>query len=741
MNDAAKMLADMTNSLTVAEKGLSRRSFIKLSGVAGGGLVLGFHLTVNAAGTRVTTTLNAYVQVRPDNIMVIAAKNPEVGQGVKTSLPMIVAEELDVDWAQVEVVQSDIDKSRYGSQIAGGSLSIPSNWMPLRQAGATARAMLLQAAAQEWGVAVTRCHTEAGSVLHPQSGRRISYGELAPAAAKLEVPNVASLVLKKPSEFKILGRRITGVDNQAIVTGQPLFGIDQSVAGMKYAVYEKCPARGGSVKSANLEAVKRLPGVVDAFILAGNGDVTQLSAGVAIVADSTWAAFSARKALNVEWDETDAADDDWNEMVTAANALKTQTGETLLETHGDVDKALASATNTVEAFYSYPFLAHAPMEPQNCTASFKDGRCELWAPTQTPQWARETVASSLGIEPEAVTINQIRMGGGFGRRLLNDFCSEAAAISRHAGLPIKLQWSREDDTAFDFYRVGGFHALKGGLDASGRITAWDNHFITFTEDGETPTRGASLNSNEFPAPLIDNTRLSQTMRHTGIPGGWWRAPGSNGIAFAVQSFIHELAVAAKRDHLEVLLELMSRPTREAGEGAGTPLDTQRAAAVIALAAEKAGWGLSLPSGHAHGLAFHFSHAGYFAEVAQVSVDEKRKLTLHRVTVAADVGPIINMSGAENQVQGSVIDGYSAMAAQAVNFSRGRIKESNFHDYPLLRVHMAPKIDVHFLQSDHPPTGLGEPALPPLAAAVTNAIYAATGTRVRELPLSNSGFTV
>jgi isoquinoline 1-oxidoreductase beta subunit len=741
MNDAARMLAEMANHSALAETGLSRRSFIKLGSVAGGGLVLGFHLTVIAGGTKETTTLNAYVQVRADNVIVIAAKNPEAGQGVKTSLPMIVAEELDVDWEQVEVVQSEIDASRYGRQFAGGSRSIPMNWMPLRQAGAAARAMLLQAAAQDWGVAVATCSTQAGSVLHSPSGRSLSYGELAAAAAKLDVPDVESLVLKKPSEYRILGRRITGVDNPAIVTGQPLYGIDQVVPGMKYAVYEKCPARGGSVKSANLEMVKRLPGVVDAFVLEGNGELTQLSAGVAIVADSTWAAFSARKSLKVEWDETDAADDDWNQEVQAANALKTQAGEALLDEYGEVDKALKSSANTLEAFYSYPFIPHAPMEPQNCTASFKDGRCELWAPTQTPQSAMEVVASALGIKPGAVTVNQARMGGGFGRRLLNDYCCEAAAISRQTGLPIKLQWSREDDMAFDFYRTGGFHALKGGLDASGSITAWQDHFITFTENGKKPTRGAGMDSNEFPAPLIKNTRLSQTMMHTGIPGGWWRAPGSNGIAFAVQGFIHELAVAAKRDHLEFLLELMSKPTREAGKNAGRPLDTKRAAAVISMVAEKAGWGRPLPSGHAHGLAFHFSHAGYFAEVAQVSVDEKRKLTLHRVTVAGDIGPVINMSGAESQVQGSVIDGYSTMAGLALDFSRGRIKESNFHEYPLLRMPVAPKIDVHFLQSDHSPTGVGEPALPPLAPAVTNAIYTATGTRVRELPLSKSGFTV
>ena len=350
-------------------------------------------------------------------------------------------------------------------------------------------------------------------------------------------------------------------------------------------------------------------------------------------------------------------------------------------------------------------------------------------------------ANTLGIEAKAVTVHQTRIGGGFGRRLMNDYCCEAAAIAQHSGLPIKLQWSREDDMAFDFYRPAGFHSLRAGLDKQGRIIAWDDHFITYTEDGKTPTRGAGLNSNEFPAPLIKHVRLSQTLFDTGIPCGWWRAPGSNGIAFAIQSFIHELAHAAGRDHLELLLELMSQPTRPAGEGAGQVLDTARAAAVIKLAAQKAGWGKKLPKGRAQGLAFHFSHSGYFAEVAELSVDDDKKIQLHKVTVAGDIGPIINMSGAENQVQGSVIDGYSTMAALAVDIKAGRVQESNYHQYPLLRMPSSPEVAVHFIQSNNPPTGVGEPALPPLAAAVCNALFTATGVRVRELPLSLAGFTV
>ncbi|WP_019530591.1 xanthine dehydrogenase family protein molybdopterin-binding subunit [Dasania marina] len=731
----------MSHSLTEPVGAISRRQLIKLMGVAGGGLTLGFHLQGKANTAAASTSLNAYVQVLVDNSVVIAAKNPEIGQGVKTSLPMIVAEELDVSWQQVRVIQASIDEAAYGPQFAGGSLSIATNWDVLRQAGATARAMLVQAAAEQWGVAADSCHTQAGQVMHAASGSSLSYGALAQRAAKLPLPEASSLKLKSPDQYKLIGQRITGVDNLALVTGQPLFGIDQTLSGMKYAVYVKCPARGGLVLQANTAELKKLAGVVDAFVLAGNGDVGQLASGVAIVADSTWAAFAARTKLQVSWDESKAAKDDWQQLRQRAQGLSQQVGDTLLTQQGDVSASLKKADKTVAGFYAYPFLAHAPLEPQNCSALVTNGRCELWAPTQTPQYALAAVATTLGIDAKAVTINQTRIGGGFGRRLMNDYCCEAAAIAQHTGLPIKLQWRREEDMAFDFYRPAGFHSLRAGLDKQGKIIAWDDHFISFTEDGKTPTRGAGLNSNEFPAPLLNHVRLSQSLFTTGIPCGWWRAPGSNGIAFAVQSFIHELAHAAGRDHLELLLELMSQPTRPAGEGAGRVLDTQRAAAVIKLAASKAGWGKTMAKGSAQGLAFHFSHGGYFAEVVELSVDSEQKIQLHKVTVAGDIGPIINRSGAENQVQGSVIDGYSTMLALAVDIKAGRIQETNYHQYPLLRMPNSPTIEVHFIESNNPPSGVGEPALPPLAAAVTNALFTASGVRVRELPLSLAGFSV
>ncbi|WP_339672385.1 molybdopterin cofactor-binding domain-containing protein [Dasania marina] len=732
----------MSHSLTEPVGAISRRQLIKLMGIAGGGLTLGFHLQGKANTAAASASLNAYVQVLADNSVVIAAKNPEIGQGVKTSLPMIVAEELDVSWQQVQVIQASIDQALYGAQFAGGSRSVASNWDVLRQAGATARAMLVQAAAEQWGVAADSCHTQAGQVMHTASGRSLSYGALAQRAANLPLPEASSLVLKTPDQYKLIGQRITGVDNHALVTGQSLFGIDQTLPGMKYAVYAKCPARGGLVMKANTAALKKLPGVVDAFVLAGNGDVGQLSAGVAIVADSTWAAFAARKKLQVSWDESKAAKDDWQQLRQRAQGLSEKVGDSLLTQQGDVAASFKKADKTVAGFYTYPFLAHAPLEPQNCSALVTNGRCELWAPTQTPQYALAAVANTLGIDAKAVTINQTRIGGGFGRRLMNDYCCEAAAIAQHTGLPIKLQWSREDDTAFDFYRPAGFHSLRAGLDKQGKIIAWDDHFITLTEDGKTPARAAGLNSNEFPAPLIEHVRLSQSLFTTGIPCGWWRAPGSNGIAFAVQSFIHELAHAAGRDHLELLLELMSQPSRPpAAEGAGSVLDTQRAAAVIKLAASKADWGKKMAKGSAQGLAFHFSHAGYFAEVAELSVGDDKKIKLHKVTVAGDIGPIINRSGAENQVQGSIIDGYSTMLGLAVDIKAGRIQEGNFDQYPLLRMPHSPVIDMHFIESDNPPTGVGEPALPPLAAAVSNALFTASGVRVRELPLSLAGFSV
>jgi isoquinoline 1-oxidoreductase subunit beta len=732
-------------SLVPVATALSRRSFLKIAGLAGGGLVLAFHIgepgvahaTPDTSGQQFAP--NAFLRIAPDGAITIYSKSPEIGQGIKTAFAMIVAEELDADWSHVRVEQAAINPDVFGRQSAGGSRSIPTAWEQLRRAGAVGRAMLVAAAATGWKVPASECRTENSTVIHEATQRRATYGELAEKAAALPVPDGKSLELKARKDFRLIGQRIGGVDNQRVVTGQPLFGIDQVVPGMHYAVFEKCPAVGGKVRSANLEDILKLPGVAQAFIVEGTGKPTEVMPGIAIIAKSTWAALSARRRLKIEWDESGASKDSWSQAVTRARELAKQPGAETLRTTGDVDQVMTGA-RAVEGFYTYPFVAHAPLEPQNCTASFRDGAVEIWAPTQTPDRALELVAGVLGIPREKVTIHQTRVGGGFGRRLMNDYMCEAAVIARQARVPVKLQWTREDDMQHDFYRVGGFHAFKGGVDDAGRLVAWQDHFITFTADGQAPTSGGDLSPEEFPAQILPNVRLTQTKLPLQIPTGPWRAPRSCSIAFAIQSFLHECSVAAKRDHLEFLLEVMGEP-RWLKQNDEFALNTGRAAGVLRLAAEKAGWGRSLPPGRGMGLAFHFSHAGHFAEVAEVSVDADRRLTLHRVTVAGDIGPVVNMSGAENQVQGAVIDGYSTALGLEISIENGRIGPTNFDRYPLLRIAHAPEVEVHFIQSDYSPTGVGEPALPPLAPAVCNAIFAATGQRVRQLPLSREGFRV
>ncbi|MDH4124351.1 MAG: molybdopterin-dependent oxidoreductase [Gammaproteobacteria bacterium] len=723
---------------------VSRRTFLKLAGLAGGGLTLGFNLSATSAAQGASAAgeleFNAFLKISPDGSILIYNKNPEVGQGIKTAFPMIVAEELDADWNDVRVEQSPINEALYGRQAAGGSRSIPGAWNQLREAGATARAMLVRAAADTWGVAVAECRTAASVVTHEASGRRLSYGELAAAAAALPVPDVASLTLKSRSDYRLLGQRISGVDNEQIVTGQPLFGIDTQLPGMLYACYIKCPATGGRVRAANLDEIRALPGVLDAFVIEGNDVMTELMPGLAIVGESTWATQKARASLRVDWDESTASKDSWTDLVRQATALADQPGSATLRDDGDVTRAFEAAAQTVEAFYSYPFLSHAPLEPQNCTAWYRDGALEIWAPSQTPQRALQSVASAVAIPVEKITLHQTRIGGGFGRRLINDYVCEVAAIATRVGAPVKLQWSREDDMAHDFCRPAGFHAMQAALDKAGRLTAWQDHFITFTYDGQAPVPGGDARGEIFPMGLVDNLRMTQSMLPLGTPTGAWRAPRSNGFAFPLQSFCHELAVAAGRDHLEFLLEVVGEP-RWLEDGNDGALHTGRAAAVIRLAAERAGWGRPLPAGRALGLAFYFSHAGHFAEVADVSVDKNRKLTVHKVTVAGDVGPIVNRSGAESQCQGAVVDGLSTLLGLQITMENGRVQESNFHQYPLLRMPNAPVVDVHFIESDFAPTGLGEPALPPLAPAVCNAIFTATGHRIRMLPLSKEGFHV
>jgi isoquinoline 1-oxidoreductase subunit beta len=727
---------------------MDRRSFLKLSAIASGGLVLGTYLKFGdeafaaevVKGTEATGafTPNAFVRIAPDGTISIAAHTPEIGQGVRTSLPMLVAEELEVDWESVTVDVVGFDP-KYGSQSAGGSTSTPRTFTPLRQAGATARTMLIEAAAQTWGVPASECRAEKGAVLHAGSNRRLTYAELVAKASTLPVPDAKTVRLKEPKDFKVIGKPIGGVDNPKIVSGQPLFGIDQKLPGMLYAVYEKCPVFGGKVVSANLDAIKQLPGVRDAFVLEAAGEITALASGVAIVADSTWAAFSARKQLQVEWDEGPRAKDSWAGFVARADELGPKAGGQTLRKDGDLDAVFAEAAKVVEAKYSYPFVSHANLEPQNCTAWFRDDSVEIWAPTQNPGDGARQVTAATGLPGTKIKINLVRCGGGFGRRLMNDYMAEAAAISKKIAAPVKLTWTREDDMRHDFYRPGGFHFLKGSVDKAGHLSGWKDHFVTFGHSANRTGNGANLGADEFPARFLPNYLAEQSILECAIPMGWWRAPGSCTLAWVIQSFIDELAHAAGRDPLEFRIEVLGDKEMVTTPGERpSPYSAARMRTVVRAVGEKAGWGKKLPRGRGQGVAFHYSHRGYFAIVAEVTVANDGTLKVDRVVVAGDVGStIVNPSGADNQVVGSVIDGLSAALLQELTLENGRIVQGNFHDYPLLRIDEAPKVEVHFVITENPPTGLGEPALPPLAPAVCNAIFAATGKRIRELPMSKA----
>ena len=736
-------------STATLSRPVGRRDFIKLSALAGGGLVLGFYFKTTgevvaaeviapAAGTEFKP--NAFIRIAPNGVVTLMSKQPEIGQGIKTSLPMVLAEELEVNWKDVVVQQADLNQSLYGNQSAGGSTSTPNNYENFHKLGATARAMLIEAAAQTWNVPAAECFATEGTIRHRPSGKVLKYGALVAKASTLPVP--ASAPLKDPKDYKLLGTRISGVDNPKIVTGQPLFGLDTKLPGMLYAVYEKCPVFGGKALSANLDQIKALPGVKDAFIIEGTSNTAGLSSGVAIIADSTWNAISARKQLKVVWDEGKFANDSWDAFVTKAKELSTQPGANQVLKEGDVDAAFAGAAKVITADYSYPFISHLSIEPQNCTAHFKDGKMEVWAPSQAPGGGVGLISSLLGVPAENITVHMIRAGGGFGRRLTSDFIIEAAAIAQKVPAPVKLTWTREDDLRHDQFRAGGFHFLKGGVDAKGDIVAWKNHFVTFGSmrpgrNGGTPSvqpgSGASLDGNQFPAHFLANYHNEQTVMECNIPMGPWRAPGNNVFSFVMQGFLDELAHAGSRDPLEFRLSLLAQKR-------GGDYNAERMTGVVKLVAEKAGWNpKSFPKGKGQGIAFHFSHRGFIAMIAEVTVSKEGELKVDRVVAACDVGAqIVNLSGAENQVEGSIVDGLGTMMYQELNIERGRIVQSNLHEYPMIRIPAAPtKIEVHFLKTAYPTTGLGEPAIPPVAPAIGNAIFAATGKRVRQFPLSRT----
>lgn len=742
----------------------SRRFFLMASAAAGGGLILAGCVTpetteggaaaaaLPAKPAAPVMDMNAFVAISPDGTVRIMAKNPEIGQGIKTMLPMLIAEELDADWSKVTIEQADADQARYGMQIAGGSFATPNHWMSHRQVGAAARLMLLQAAAAKWSVPLAELTTAPSLVKHAASNRSISYGELVTDAAKLAAPALTDVKLKDAKDFRIIGKSVKNWDSPRIVRGEPIFGIDIDVPGMKYAHFTKCPVFAGKVVSANTDEIKALPGVVDAFVVKQVGtDLMGLMDGVAIVADDWWTAKEAARKLKIQWDEGATAAQSTASFDSQAAALAKAPPQASLRKDGDAAAALKGAAKVVEASYSYPFLVHAPLEPMNTTAHVKaDGTIEIWSPTQNPASSFPMIQAAVGVPRDKVTLHMIRNGGGFGRRLSSDFIVEAVAISKQAGnIPVKLLWTREDDMQHDPYRPGGYHNFKAGLDKDGKVIAFTNHFVTFGRPNAqgvmTMLGNAASPPGEFPAGYTPNVDVGQSLIPGGMPTGPLRAPVSNAVAFVHQSFIDEVAAAAGKDPLQFRLDLLANPLPAPAPAAGAPaprpgMNAKRMYDVVAKVREMSKWDTtraSLPKGTGLGVAFYFSHQGYFAQVAKVKVEQNGDWRVLKVWCAADVGAhIINPTNALNQVEGSIVDGISEMH-QKITFDKGRTVQTNFTDMPLLRINKAPQIEVAWVKSDNSPTGLGEPALPPVLPAVANAIAAATGKRLRSLPVVNA----
>jgi isoquinoline 1-oxidoreductase beta subunit len=713
-----------------------RRQFLALTGSYAAGALLGIHWDLTpAAKTTEPAPFDAWISIEPNGQVVLRVAKAEMGQGVLTSLPMLLAEELDVDWGQVQVQQAAVDPARY-DHLTVGSNSIQSLWRPLRVAGARARAGLIGAAAARWRVPPADCRTELGVVVGP-GNQRVAYGDLVAEAAALLARSDPDIELRGAGQFRLIGRSQRRLDSPSKINGSAVYGIDIRLPGMLRAVVVRCPTPSGRLRSYDSVAARSVTGVRAVFPIGSEGRDAFTRGGVVILADDSWAALKGRRQLNVQWDETEESHCSTRAILAALHSNTSKAGWVAAE-RGDTLGALARSQRIVQASFELPFLAHATMEPMNATVHVGSHAVEAWLPTQNPADARSAIARVLHRAPDSITIHQTLSGGGFGRRDATDFVVEAAQVAAIAGKPVQLLWTREDDLQFDRYRPCAVHRLCAALDEQGSPQAWLDRMSSVsiaaflepaetTNPADTEIGGASELAYHIPAFRMEYTPLPCP-----VPVGWWRSVEDSLNAFAVECFLDELACAAAIDPLQYRLKLLSGSRRIPGRG-GTVLETDRLRRVLTAVAGQSGWAGSQPHGRARGLACHACRGSYIAVVAEVSVAGGRA-AVHRIWAAVDCGTIVNPLGVDAQISGGLQFGVSAALDEAISIEAGRVVQSNFHDYPLLRIASSPMTDVQILPSIAPPSGVGEIAVPPVAPALANAMFRLTGQRLRTLPI-------
>jgi isoquinoline 1-oxidoreductase beta subunit len=734
---------------------VTRRAF--LGGVfSAGAFVLGARLLpLNALAANASTSgadgaawhPSVYLGIDTDGTVIVVAHRSEMGTGIRTGLPMIVADELDADWAKVKVEQA-LGDAKYGSQNTDGSCSIRDFGDAMREAGATARLMLERAAAAKWGVPAEECKAQNHQVVHASSQRKLGYGELASLAAQQAVPKKEELKYKPASEYRYIGKDFPTVDRDDITSGRGTFGIDARMSGMVYASIERSPVLGGKLKSFDDQEAKKIPGVQQTVVIPGfkPPHAFQALGGVAVIANNTWSAMKGREALKVEWDTSEHAS--YESAAYKKSLLETvRKPQKVARNIGDVDAEFAKGVKTHEAEYYVPHLSHAPMEPPAAVAEVKDGKAVVWAATQNPQAVQDTVAAALGINKKDVECHVTLLGGGFGRKSKPDYVAEAALLSKAVGKPVKVAWSREDDIRFDYYHTVSAMYIKAALDEKGKPTAWlqrcafPSMMSTFSA-AATAASGGELGMGWTNLPFdIPNHRAENGPAQHHIRLGWLRSVANIQHAFAIHSFVDELAHLAKRDSVEYLLDVLGSPRKiDLGSrsplAAKYPLETGRLRNVIELAAERSGWAKNKPSkGKGLGIAAHWSFLTYVAAVVQVEVDDSGKVRIPRVDIALDAGRVISPDRVKAQFEGASVFGTGIALMNEITASGGAVQQSNFHDYKVARIDEAPlETRVHIVQSEAPPAGVGEPGVPPMAPAICNAIFAATGKRIRDLPI-------